>query len=92
MNIKLAVIIRENSTQTNALYYMDDETDAHGWWNPFSWKEGNFSCDCNRHLFFTEAMTGKRDWNIIIPCGEILYSVLILDPVSGEILYKDETW
>lgn len=33
----------------------------------FMWTEGNYSCDCNRSLFFARA---AKEEEIDIPCGE----------------------
>ncbi len=36
----------------------------------FTWTEGNYSCDCNRHAFIADAYQEERDENG--PCGHEL--------------------
>ena len=51
----------------------------------FIWKEGNYSCDCNRHLFFERGLGREPD---DAACGEGEYSVEIFDG-DGNSLYAD---
>jgi hypothetical protein len=43
----------------------------------FIWSEGNYSCDCNRHIFFT-----NRD-EMEHPCGEDKYTVVDVTTLDG---------
>lgn len=59
-------------------------------WSPgseFNWSEGNYSCDCNRALFFRRAGNEEVGANLI--CGEGKYYVEIRS-AEGELLYKDD--
>lgn len=40
----------------------------------YMWTEGNYSCDCNRHLFFERAVGREPDEDV--PCGDSLYTAL----------------
>lgn len=53
----------------------------------YIWEDGNFSCDCNRALFFGEFM---NDENVPdVDCGDVKYSVRISHPESGEVIYNE---
>lgn len=54
----------------------------------FIWEEGNFSCDCNRGLFFANA-AGEDDPDRA--CGMDEYSVQIINPADGSIIYDEFT-
>lgn len=63
-----------------------------GWWEngrfePYIWSEGNFSCDCNRRLFFERAAAGD-DWDGPAPCGSSAFTVRVMD-MDGTVLYED---
>lgn len=51
----------------------------------FIWSEGNFACDCNRALFFEEAI-GNDDPDR--ECGSEAYTVRIVAP-NGDVLYDE---
>ncbi len=57
---------------------------SYGGLNFYLWEHGNYSCDCNRALFF-ERTKGNEPENI--NCGESEYVVEI--EVHGKIQYKD---
>jgi hypothetical protein len=52
----------------------------------YLWEEGNFACDCNRHLFFGRAV--GREPTDHVQCGMELYSVR-LTAVDGTVVYED---
>lgn len=52
----------------------------------FGWEEGNYSCSCNRSLFFSRAK-GEEDW--IHDCGEGDFSVNIFNPQTGNCVYSE---
>lgn len=64
------------------------------WLSDFIWSEGNYACDCNRHLFFERAGEGVEplnDPNFSNDCSDGRYSVRIKD-LNGELLYQDGDW
>ena len=75
--IKVKITIRKNATgeirtfEDNMSVWLDD-----GIPNCFMWDEGNYSCDCNRFLFFERAGGLEPDWDEG-PCGHDAYSVNI---------------
>ena len=56
----------------------------------YMWTEGNYGCDCNRHMFFWEAKgTGLED----IPCntGPNRYKLTsVVDAETKEVLFEGE--
>ena len=88
--VKIVALIRNNKTGEIREY--KDEV----WWdynepyddypNDFMWSEGNYSCDCNRHLFFQRAKNEDED---NAECGDDLYSVNLKNPKGGKIFYKE---
>lgn len=53
------------------------------------WNEGNYSCDCNRRLFFKRAKgeETKEDWDV--PCSDGKYSVNLKNKKDGKIYYQE---
>jgi hypothetical protein len=45
-------------------------------YSEFMWTEGNYSCDCNRHLFFERAIGNEPEEDM--PCGNTLYKAIYL--------------
>lgn len=77
------VEIRRNSDGVVRKY--QDEYEWHG---DYIWADGNYSCDCNRYLFFQRvAKEPEGDCE----CGDGAYSVRITDK-DGKLLYQDDTW
>lgn len=87
--------IRCNATGETRIYELnaeglDDETFE------FMWTDGNYACDCNRHLRFTESrdVTENKvlDWDGADPCGDERYSVFYaISPSGRRIALDDET-
>lgn len=52
----------------------------------YMWTEGNYSCDCNRALFFARA---ADEDDLDVPCGEKMFSLdgLLVD---GEVITFEE--
>jgi len=79
--IQALIKIRNNKTgkvhsyYDNVLYDKDDDCIS-----VYIWEFGNYSCDCNRQLFFdgTDA-----------PCSDGRFSVNIISPITGEFYYKE---
>lgn len=55
----------------------------------FIWDEGNFACDCNRHLFFERAGGVEPEFDPDEECSDFKYAVQILDAETREVLYDD---
>lgn len=56
----------------------------------FGWSEGNYSCDCNRHLAFIGwPQGGDTD---AFPCGQDAYAVRVVDAFTGAELWREDRW
>lgn len=53
----------------------------------FIWAEGNYSCDCNRRLFFARVKGEDEDWGG--GCSDGKFSVHIRDANTDEVYYSD---
>ena len=92
--MQIDVHITDTETGETRVYKPDfEETDSE--WSTadegvgFMWGEGNYSCDCNRGLFF-ERVNGSDAWDEV-GCSDGLFSVRITD--NGELLYQDgDNW
>lgn len=82
--VKTKARIRCNSTtevresDNDAIY--EDGVDC------YIWEDGNYSCDCNRHLFFERAAGIEP---VSEKCGTGKYSVQVYNPKNGEIIYDE---
>ena len=85
--VKVIAMIRKNATgeireYKTEVWLFDDNKEP----DSYMWSEGNFSCDCNRCLFFDRAGGEEENWHH--PCGDELYSVN-LKTMDGKIFYKE---
>lgn len=55
--------------------------------NPSSWEDGNYSCDCNRGLFF--AREGGIEPDDDDECSDGKFSVNLENPITGEVFYRE---
>lgn len=53
----------------------------------FMFAEGNYACDCNRHLFFHRAVGVEPEDDR--PCGGDAYSVNLVNPKDGKVFYQE---
>lgn len=52
----------------------------------YMWLDGgNYSCDCNRGLFFARACGESPEWNAF-PCGESAYTVTKIIMGDGSVI------
>lgn len=87
--IKGELLIRNNATREVRRCEFDIPKEADDYSYKLLWQEGNFSCDCNRRLFFEQSIEGREgsdDENIV--CGDGGFSVTITGP-NGTVLYSD---
>ncbi len=55
-----------------------------------NWKESNYSCYCNRHLFFKRASDEEEtdeDWDVT--CSDGRYSVNLKNKKNGKVYYRE---
>jgi hypothetical protein len=93
-------LTRERLTERPILVHITDTRSGEtridkntGLWNEdgefqdFIWSEGNYACDCNRGLFFANAVGDEEDDDHA--CGADRYKVRICDELGTE-LYRDD--
>ncbi len=80
------VTLRRNSDGLERSF--DEEVEAYNGAICFAWTQGNYSCDCNRHIFFERA-AGVESKDADEMCGDERYT-LIGVVVDGETVAKDE--
>lgn len=84
MNIDHVLIINNKTKESRTYVPSVKEWLEH---SEYIWEEGNYSCDCNRSIFFHSAndpnWNGKSD-----ACGDDKYSVKIIGE-DGSVLYED---
>lgn len=83
--VRIVAKIRHNPTgevrdyPTEGIWDGDDDQTTR-----YIWEDGNFSCDCNRSLFFySHAEDMEAD------CGDDLFSVNLVNPRTGEVFYRE---
>lgn len=81
--------LTDTTTGEERVWTQDDD-----WYGDFIWSDGNYACDCNRHLFFQWAAGINTDVLddsaplVEMPCGHERYRVRITDE-AGTLLYED---
>jgi hypothetical protein len=87
--LQLEVTLRKNETgEVRVFKCVDDDQfkDA----IVFSWTENNFSCDCNRSLFWSDYSDEDENEDDEYPCGDTKFTLLKLYlPELGETLYEE---
>jgi hypothetical protein len=53
----------------------------------FIWEDGNYSCDCNRELFFEQAK--GNEYFDQEKCSEDRFFVNLVNPKNGEVFYRE---
>jgi hypothetical protein len=83
---KIIVEIRRNDTGEIRALEMDDQIeDGMKFPSDFIWEDGNFSCDCNRSLFFRNAGGAYEHAR----CTDGRYSVNLSLKDTGEVYYRE---
>ena len=88
-SVDVIACIRNNETGEIREYKSYTFLEVDGNYNNFIWEEGNYSCDCNRHLFFKRAKDEETDddWNR--GCSDYEYSVNLKDVKTMKVFYKE---
>lgn len=80
-------MLRNNYTNEVRTYESNKGwSDAEEYW----WTDGNFGCDCNRHLTFIRIQGKELADNEEAPCGEVRYSALYVEFEDGSKVEIDE--
>lgn len=88
--VKCVAEIKDNKTGEIRAYETDEILEIGDKYpSPFSWEENNYSCDCNRHMFFKRAKgeTIEEDWEVECTWGK--FSVNLKNKKNGEIYYRE---
>lgn len=87
--VKIVAHIRNNKTGEIRVYktegIWDDEYNEV---STYIWKDGNYSCDCNRKIFWGYA--GNEDLWDDSPCGDGGFSVKLENPQTGDIFHSED--
>jgi len=57
--------------------------------NVFNWEENNYSCDCNRLLFFKRAKGEETDKSFESECTDGKFSVNLKNKMGGKVYYRE---
>lgn len=55
----------------------------------FNWEENNYSCDCNRHLFFKRANDEETPQDFDMECTNGKYSVNLKNKKDDKVYYRE---
>jgi hypothetical protein len=55
----------------------------------FNWAENNYSCDCNRLLFFNRANGEERDEDWDVECTDGKFSVNLKNKKDNKVYYRE---
>lgn len=80
----ILVTIRKNATGEERTYRHDMRWEAEG--DQYMWSEGNYSCDCNRYLFFQRAHDEDEE---DFECGDTAYTVVKIVTDDGAQVYAE---
>lgn len=80
--VKVVAVIRKNATGELHEYECNEIMEwKFGTPSTWIWTEGNYSCDCNRGIFFGE----PED----VDCGDGAYAVQLRNAKTGEVYYDE---
>jgi hypothetical protein len=86
--LRVQISITRVSDGKNATYWDDEGLYQNGEYDgTFIWEDGNFSCDCNRSIFFHKAL-GEPE-AVEAECGESKFRVDFIKDETGKIWYRD---
>lgn len=87
--VSIHVNICKQSDGVTRVYKTDGLLDDDGeHLHTYIWEEGNYSCDCNRYLFYQRAH-GEEERDEDCTCGDGGYVVWIVNPATGDIVYDE---
>jgi hypothetical protein len=87
--VKCVAEIRNNETLEIREYEIDQVLyNGDTFPDVFNWKENNYSCDCNRRLFFDRAIGAENDESDI-ECSDGKFSVNLKNKKDGFVYYRE---
>src|SRR3990167_9381256 len=85
--VRVVAQIRNNATgevrESSMPDILDNGEDAP---HSFNWSDGNYSCDCNRELFWSRAAGVEVEES---ECSEGRFSVRVINPATGKAFYDE---
>lgn len=85
--IDIIAEIRENETGIVKEYEMlNCISQDDGYEVRYIWSDGNYGCDCNRHMFF-DRVDGRQEEDY--ECSDGLYSVRVRNKETGLVIYSE---
>ena len=87
MEKKVDVLVHIRKNETGEVRIWKDDLNLHedGSPNLFMWVYGNYSCDCNRRLFFARVNGEDEDWES--DCSNTEYSINVM--FGNECIYSE---
>jgi len=83
MAVEVIVRIKEVSSGEVRETFRTYPDDARAQTVKFHWTDGNYGCDCNRHIFFHKSDADDSD----IVCSKGRYLVRV--EMNGEVIFED---
>jgi hypothetical protein len=95
--VDVVAAVRLNATGETRVVPFDlpfDDADPSADPEAFFWSDGNYRCDCNRHLEFMRAGSEYTEADeesdaMEHECGDTAYSVELRHPVTGRAFYSE---
>jgi hypothetical protein len=84
------VYMIDTKTGERAVYRDKTGWDDEDGFFSFNWAEGNYSCDCNRHLFFERALGRKSGQDCESECSEGRYRIERIVRLSDGVTVYEE--
>lgn len=82
--MKYEISIKDMDTSEIRTYEDEFDSDDIVDWQ---FSEGNYSCDCNRELFFCRVKDEEENWDRMCTDGD--YTVHIVNVETGDIVYSE---
>lgn len=87
--MKINVTIRDRNTDVVRVFADDYDWTDGDHTIVYMYRDGNYSCDCNRSIFFARAV-GENGLEQAVECGEGRFVVeTITDQSKGRVIYED---
>lgn len=92
--IQIKVILYDRHSACTSEHATAGFLDERGCYDSFIWEEGNYSCDCNRYLFFARGKGRDDPPEQLLVCNrgrdDQRFAILaIVDADNGELLYTE---
>ena len=83
----MIIVAKIKNVRTGEIRLCDTNIwETNGLPDPYIWEDGNYACDCNRHLFFERAVGNEPD-DSECNCETDFYRVELF--IGEELIYSD---